>query len=275
MRARHSDSRSTQCYGTRTLGRPNPHGDIYACLQCGWGVTCPLPDEQELRELYSSAEENSYLHDTASRMVMFSRELDAISAEISSEPQSLLDIGCSYGLLLRVAAERGLHAMGLEPSEHATDWCRKSGLEVRRGGLEKLTPGERFDAVFLWDVLEHLRDPAKALVSVGAHMHSGGIVSIVVPDRSSFVARFLGEKWWSVLDLHLHYPTKRGLRNLLTKCGFTIVHVSTHPKRVTPAMLAGWLPGRFLSSVVEKVLPSSVSLVIDPKDQILVRARVL
>ena len=55
-------------------------------------------------------------------------------------------------------------ATGIEPSRWASDQARSRGLDVHAGTLEDYDPhGRTFDAVALWDVLEHLTDPVAAL----------------------------------------------------------------------------------------------------------------
>lgn len=273
LKARSSTRRGDSCYGTRKLGVPNPHGAIYVCPACHWGITHPLPSEEELAWRYERMQEDSYLDEATTRSVSFQRELDTLLSLLTEPPTVLLDVGCSYGLLLRIAENRGLHPVGLEPSSDAVATCRKTGLEVRQGGLELLEPGETFDIVFMWDVLEHLRDPAQAIERIRKHMRPGGVVSIVVPDRQSLVARLLGERWWSILDLHLHYPTRKSFHSLLEQKGFVVLHSTTHAKLISAPMLAQWIPVARLRRAMEKMLPPSFHLSVDPRDQILVRAQ--
>ncbi len=267
----HGDDHS--CYGSRRLGRPNPHGAIYVCPVCGWGITEPMPTGEELADRYGAMPEPGYLKDGDVRMVQFRAELKTLISLLPKKPTSLLDVGCSYGLMLKAAQELGIASLGLELAEDQVAWCHASELNVRRGGLEKLEAHEAFDIVILWDILEHLPDPSGALTRIHRHMPKGGIISLVVPDRDSFIARLLGERWWSILELHLHYPTKKGLRNVLAGAGFMPIYVGTHPKLVSLQQVARWLPGAWLRGAAVRVLPRSLRLTVDPKDQLLIRAR--
>ncbi|MCU0612893.1 MAG: class I SAM-dependent methyltransferase, partial [Candidatus Eisenbacteria bacterium] len=136
---------------------------------------------------------------------MFARELDAITRLLGKTPGSLLDVGCAYGVLLQEAHTRSIAAVGLELSDAAVQYCRGSGLSIRQGGLGSLEIDERFEVVFMWDVLEHLADPARAIAEAREHIVPGGVLTLVVPDRGSAAARWLGERWWSVCEPHLHY----------------------------------------------------------------------
>lgn len=270
---RRAGSVAAPCYGARRLGVPNPHGEILVCPACEWGFVHPLPGEDELNERYRALVERDYLADAKTRSILFVREIHAVETLLPDGLASLLDVGCSYGLLLEAAARRGIRALGLDQSMDAVAYCRARGLEVRHGGLETLAPEERFDAAFLWDVLEHLLDPMGAMASVRRHLRPGGVVSIVVPNRTSGVARLLGERWWSVLDVHLHYPSARGLVRMVERAGFSLVHVGTHPKIVTGAQVRRWLGDAGVRAHLARLIPQGCQMRIDPKDQLLVRAR--
>ncbi len=266
--------RSGDCYASRRLLLRNAHDPIWVCPSCGWGVVFPLPDEERLRERYRAAKEDAYLVDAGPRRLMFARELDHLTSLLGRPPRSLLDVGCSYGLMLEEARMRSIPALGVEPSDHAVAYCLSRGLRVRHGGLECLEATDSFEAVIMWDVLEHLVDPAFALRTVRAHLESSGILSLVVPRRDSTAARVLGERWWSVCALHLHYPTRRGMDYLLRLAGFSILETSTLPKVAHLSQLARWIPGSAVRRVVEGMLPGDRLITVDPRDQLLIRARV-
>lgn len=261
------------CYGSRRLLVRNSHGAIHVCAECGWGVVAPLPDQEQLNRAYRTRSEPAYLADTAPRRVMFARELDALTRLVGRSPESLLDIGCAYGILLEEAGARSIPALGLELSDAAVRHCRNAGLAVRQGGVESLGREDRFDIVCMWDVLEHLVDPAAVLRRIRRHTKAGGILSVVVPDRESMAARVLGERWWSVCEMHLHYPTGRGMGYLLRLAGFSVHTTCTLPKTAHLSQLVRWIPGAAFRRVISRVAPGEAQITLDPRDQLLVRAR--
>jgi len=270
--ARRSDTKAG-CYGSRRLGVPNPHGALYLCPQCGWGMQHPLPQSSELQSLYHGLSEQSYLEDASTRMMQFERELITLRRLHGKEGASLLDFGCSYGLMLDAARNHDMNAVGLELGTQQVAHCLNRGLDVRLGGLEKLEPEEQFDFIIAWDVLEHVLDPLDTLRSLRDHMNKMGIISLVVPDRGSHIARLLGERWWSILDLHLHYPTRSGMKNVLKQSGFDVMEISTHPKLASPRLLIEWIPFRRLRSMLSPLIRGSWHLTIDPRDQMRIHAR--
>src|SRR5215218_7924135 len=77
----------------------------------------------------------------------------------------LLEIGSGAGFFLKAAARAGWNAHGVEFSAEAAGYAREElGLQVSHGRAEE-TPYEpaSFDAVVMFDVIEHLRDPGAVL----------------------------------------------------------------------------------------------------------------
>lgn len=95
----------------------------------------------------------------------------------------------------------------------------------------------------LGDVLERLPDPGAALGRVRGLLLPGGVVSIVVPDAGSRVARALGARWWSVIPTHVHYFTRRSIATLLERSGFLQVCAETAPKAFSVRYYLGRIGG--------------------------------
>jgi len=98
----------------------------------------------------------------------------------------LLDIGCAYGRFLQVAAaEGGYELSGCDLSEHAVGVAAKrlgDAARVRPGGvLDDPFPGEQFDVITMFDVIEHVPDQPAAWARVRERLAPGGIFAFSVP----------------------------------------------------------------------------------------------
>lgn len=74
---------------------------------------------------------------------------------------SLLEIGCSPGSILKAAKEKGMECTGIEPDrDYAVEVCDYSGCDVRIGFFDDLQfePSTRFSTIISTDVLEHIHD---------------------------------------------------------------------------------------------------------------------
>ena len=84
----------------------------------------------------------------------------------------MLDIGCGEGHFLELAAARGHRAVGIDFSNTAVAKAQARGLRAYCGGFDELAghvgDAMRFDAVALFQVIEHLPDPAELLSAVAS-----------------------------------------------------------------------------------------------------------
>lgn len=106
----------------------------------------------------------------------------------------LLDIGCALGPFLQAAVEAGYDAEGVELSEEAARYVREElGLkctvqDFEAAGEEDL-PSGAYDVVSLWYVVEHFRDPGRALRRVHRLLRPGGVLALATPSASGISAR--------------------------------------------------------------------------------------
>jgi SAM-dependent methyltransferase len=69
-----------------------------------------------------------------------------------------------------------------------------------------------FDAITLWDVLEHVPHPVAFTAACSRLLRPGGHLFVNVPDLDSIQARILGHRWPLLLAEHLNYFTRDSLR---------------------------------------------------------------
>ena len=86
-----------------------------------------------------------------------------------------------------------------------------------------------FDAVTLWDVLEHLLDPRLTLKTIHDLLHDRGLVGISLPNVAGVKARISGNRWryYRREFGHRSHFSPRTLTKLLEQAGFVPVRVKT------------------------------------------------
>lgn len=148
----------------------------------------------------------------------------------------VLEVGSGYGVFLgRLHARRpDLLLCAVEPDRTA----RTVGLEGAPvsffGSLDDIQ--DRFDAIVLYHVLEHLRDPAATLVALAARLAPGGRLIAEVPDESG-----AWPGWSQVHAAHLSYFSAGSLGRLFGHAGLV---------ETTPASPGPPLPGTLYIEVV-------------------------
>jgi SAM-dependent methyltransferase len=139
----------------------------------------------------------------------------------------LLDVGCGPGnflMALGLLLPRWRGA-GIEPGAQAAAAARRQQLEVVQGYLETAGLEEQaWDAVTLWNVLEHLPDPLGALATIRRLLCPEGMLYLALPMADSWDARVLGAYWmgWE-LPRHFMLLSRDTLQKMLDRAGFQVV----------------------------------------------------
>jgi SAM-dependent methyltransferase len=215
--------------------------DLVRCPRCDHRQTEPMPADAVLERAYAGAASEDYIGEEAGQRETARRALARIEAFLEPAPipdnggprhRTLLDLGCWVGFLLAEAETRGWSAVGVEPSQFASAYARERlGLDVRTGELLTTPlPLHDFDAIVMGDVIEHLPRPAEALARIAALLRPGGILWMALPDAGSLVARGMRARWWSVIPTHVQFFTRRSIRTLLEREGWTVLEIRTAPK---------------------------------------------
>jgi 2-polyprenyl-3-methyl-5-hydroxy-6-metoxy-1,4-benzoquinol methylase len=173
---------------------------------------------------------------------------------------SVLDLGCWDGRLARMLAERGKRVRGVERDAAAAERARARGVDVvtadlEAPGWERALGGERFEAVVLADVVEHVRDPGALLRVVrDALLAPGGTAVLSVPNvahgsvRLSLLLGDFDATETGLLDAtHLRFFTRRSLLALLRDAGFRADAVDVVPKDVPETLARAMLARKGLA----------------------------
>jgi SAM-dependent methyltransferase len=112
-------------------------------------------------------------------------------------PGRLLDIGCATGNYLVEMRRLGWLVQGVELQAEAAAYARQRfNLDVFTGDLLNAhLPAAYFDAITLWDVLEHTHHPLAILQEAQRLLKPGGLVAFSIPDPTSREARTFGPAW--------------------------------------------------------------------------------
>ena len=205
------------------------------CEECRLVFVNPQVKESVVLDEYRSAETNDLWLDvlTSERQLALDREKFGEALDLLEPFRGdgrLLDVGCSIGLFLDLARERGWKGIGLELAPRALAHARERyGLEVLDVPLEEAGfEPESFDAVGLLSVLEHTNEPRRILADVARVLRPGGAVYVVVPNVASLACRVLHERARTFDGRnHLVYFSPATLADALGRCGFETVHVTT------------------------------------------------
>lgn len=198
------------------------HPQIVQCRYCSYVYANPRWVGEELLDAYYAVEDETYVSERTGRELTFSRHLQALEEVVGpGHGRRLLDVGAYIGVFVEVALEAGWDACGVEPSAWAVREAEKQGLPVFKGTQQTLqTADGRFDVITMWDVIEHVADPAGELSRAYELLKPGGVIAVHTMDVESAAAHLLGERWPWLMEMHIHYFSRRTLAQMLQKQGF-------------------------------------------------------
>jgi len=139
----------------------------------------------------------------------------------------VLDVGCGGGDWLVQAAAAGWQACGVEPDPVSVQRATDRGLEVRAGSIAAWSDSDdRFDAVTMNHVIEHVDDPRSVLKAVFDLLLPGGRLYIDTPNIDAATHASFGRDWRGLeTPRHLVLFSRRALDDLLAEVGFvSIIH---------------------------------------------------
>lgn len=219
------------------------HYRIVRCNSCGLVRSDPVADELLLADLYKVST-FEYGDEVDAIQATYARALGWLEAR-SQRSEALLEIGCGNGFFLQQALRQGWHEVrGVEPS---ADAVAKAPVAVQ-GMIEQdvmrdgLFPSESFDAVCLFQVLDHISTPVELLEECLRVLRPGGHILALNHNVSAWSARLLGERSPIVDIEHTYLYSPATMRALFSKCGFVDARLHTVRNTYSLTYLAQLVP---------------------------------
>lgn len=210
---------------------------IVQCNDCGFLATSPRPADDQLGKYYESED---YISHSNTKTSLFSKVYQMVRnkavrdkrrwVEAFSNKGSILDMGCGTGHFLNECQSKGWEIEGVEVSEVARANAKSEHNIDPVSSLEEVEGVERFDAITLWHVLEHLPDVEKKLSRFNELLKENGMLFIAVPNHESLDAKHYGVHWaaWDV-PIHLWHFSKTSMKRLVEQNGFQLAEIKNMP----------------------------------------------
>ena len=241
------------------------------CAACSFVFLDPRLTAEELKLLYS---DEYFLHDGADFGAHSPSDYESAAIKGSVKFPEILgwiqrykpsgdffEIGCGMGYFLEFARKNGYSVSGIEYAELGVKTCQtKFGLNVQRGSFEDLPiQPDRYDVMFMGDVLEHLVQPLDMLRKAHSMLKLSGVLAAEVPSMFNSLAGQLAvtgmrmlrtKKKMGMPPYHVNEFTPKTLRLMIERAGFKhciIIQRIKPPSAIT-------LRGSMFEKTVKKTL---------------------
>ncbi len=240
---------------------------VVKCPGCGLLYVNPRPTDEEFRNIYQNESYfknknvllygyDDYMKEEPLYRDLFKRCLEDL--EQYKPKGTMLDVGCATGFFLDVAQSRGWETYGVEISKFASGYAREHfKLNIFTGTLAeaKLQSG-MFDAVVMYDQIEHVREPLEQLQEAYRLLKPGGILTINTPNAGGLLSKIMRRRWFHFKEDHLFFFSNTTISKALAAAGFQVLKVKPSGKVVTLRYLIGRLNhySRFLARFLDYLL---------------------
>ncbi len=209
----------------------SPESKQYKCRQCEIVYLFPIMSEKEEADFYR-AEFEKYMAGRSgaswkSPQAHFrsyqpegERRLPLVRPFLKPE-DDVLEIGSSTGYFLDDLRGYVHSVTGVEPSQAYRDYANSIGIKTY-SSLDELA-GEKFDVLFLYYVLEHLRDPIGYMASLSHWLKPNGRILLEVPNVDDIllspyhIPNFAPFYWQKA---HYYNFSHKTLKDVLVRAGY-------------------------------------------------------
>ena len=202
------------------------------CRQCGLMTVNQNFTPEDLKKFYQEdyfkgREYVDYVADKPAQQKTLRNHLRVVRRYVPRGSR-LLEVGCAYGFFLELIQADYPGSIGVDVSSAGVAHARSLRLDAREGDLLSLKFAELFDAVCLWDTIEHLAHPYEVIKQSSGLLKPGGHLFLSTGDFGALLPRLQGRNWRQIHPpTHLFYFTRKSFRELCRRVGLEVVCFGT------------------------------------------------
>jgi SAM-dependent methyltransferase len=144
-----------------------------------------------------------------------------------SSGATVLELGCGNGSFIKVCVSRQWKTIGSDLNPDLENVIKAIGGDFIYTELPKIElPDNSLDAVFAWQVLEHLYEPIETLREIERVLKPDGIFAFSVPNSDCWQFKFFKDKWAGLqVPTHISHFSEKTICQLVEKSGLQIVEI--------------------------------------------------
>lgn len=212
---------------------------LYRCQDCGFSTFLPIAvGTHDFYAAITSTEAGYYVSDK------WEFRQAALFLEKNS-PARVLDFGCGSGEFISYLKGRmDVDAYGFDFNPFGVDVAKAKGYQLIENIDADIVSGAPFDAITMFQVLEHLGDPFETIEKLKDLLRPGGILIITIPDASGPISNFPN----ALTELPPHHVTRwhdDSLKLCVSERGFDVIDILHEP-------LPDYLWDSYLPIIIER-----------------------
>lgn len=202
------------------------------CINCGSIFLNQVPPENQRKQVYNNPSYYLSWEREYQKNIKVREENDTKKARIFriktrfTHGHRILDIGCAFGTFLEMIGGDFIHLYGTEYSDFAIKHINKNKIKVSKKFFGAYPPNY-FDAVTMWDVLEHTPDPVAYIQEIYRILKKDGVLIMTTPNANSYPLSILKEDWPEIQPPeHIFFMSKMSLRIMLNANRYRRITIS-------------------------------------------------
>lgn len=202
--------------------QPEPPFGLLQCAKCGVIFLSPRPPIEEMKHYYDEFYEGS--HEKSARQEKRSQRHFRRLTRYSPRPGRVLEVGAGDGYFLNAAKKAGWEVEGLELSQPRIENAKKwFGVPLQCCDLLSASFKEgSFDAITMFQLIEHVHDPKALLTRANKLLRPGGIMMLSTPNVLAYARKDRDVNSWRI-PRHLFFFTPRTLVRTTEGLGFEVL----------------------------------------------------
>jgi SAM-dependent methyltransferase len=223
------------------MGQPGEFA-VEQCIKCGFRFTNPRPCLESIFDYYTK-DYHCYKDNRSSTKEVIESSHDqqiTISNDCSQycfhggfwgsrgwvlpnipKGSKVLEIGCGSGGFIRKCIAHGWDAIGTDLNPELESAISNMGARFIKTTLPRIEiPDNSLDAVFAWQVLEHLYQPIETLQEIRRVLKPNGMFAFSVPNSDCWQFHFFKNKWAGLqVPTHVSHFSEKSIRQVVEQSG--------------------------------------------------------
>ncbi len=234
---------------------------LYKCHDCGSEELYPQPPDEILAQEYADyfTRRTAFSGTEFPKELFFKELLEDKGPDLlpRSSRFSALELGAGNGDFIKAfnSVFSSAEITAVERNTESASRLGKLACKYVPLSIEDFLNGcrESYELIFLFDVLEHLRDPMGALKMISKILKPHGRIILTLPLTGTLLHRLTGRMWPQYKLEHLYYFSTESLRMMGSRLQLKTCEISLLQKK---------LPISYLLSVGNNFGPRSFSCLV-------------